>query len=141
MTFIFTPASHNLVAKVCLRLWQLKFGRRTTFLFPFLLEDVEKQQNKEFPFLINLDPNSIEENSCFLKFYCFPCKWKDKTPCYYFMINENIFTFQGGQVILNNFMQIQLELEKIMWNINTLCLNIDRKLSNNSTKKIYSFFI
>ena len=115
-------------------------SKETYFLFPFLLEDVEKQQNKEFPFLINLDPNSIEENSCFLKFYCFPCKWKDKTPCYYFMINENIFTFQGGQVILNNFMQIQLELEKIMWNINTLCLNIDRKLSNNSTKENLFFF-
>ena len=115
-------------------------SKETYFLFPFLLEDIEKQQNKEIPFLINLDPNSIEENSCFLKFYCFPCKWKDKTPCYYFMINENIFTFQGGQVILNNFMQIQLELEKIMWNINTLCLNIDRKLNYNSTKENLFFF-
>ena len=115
-------------------------SKETYFLFPFFLEDIEKQQNKEIPFLINLDPNSIEENSCFLKFYCFPCKWKDKTPCYYFMINENIFTFQGGQVILNNFMQIQLELEKIMWNINTLCLNIDRKLSYNSTKENLFFF-
>ena len=115
-------------------------SKETYFLFPFLLEDVEKKQNKEIPFLMNLDPNSIEENSCFLKFYCFPCKWKDKTQCYYFMINENIFTFQGGQVILNNFMQIQLELEKIMWNINTLCLNIDRKFNYNTTKENLFFF-
>ena len=115
-------------------------SKETYFLFPFLLEDAEKKHNKEIPFLMNLDPNSIEENSCFLKFYCFPCKWKDKTSCYYFMINENIFTFQGGQVILNNFMQIQLELEKIMWNINTLCLNIDRKLNYNTTKENLFFF-
>ena len=115
-------------------------SKETYFLFPFLLEDIEKNKNKELPLLMNLDPNSIEENSCFLKFYCFPCKWKDKIPCYYFMINENIFTFQGGQVILNNFMQIQFELEKIMWNINTLCLNIDRKLNYNSTKENLFFF-
>ena len=115
-------------------------NKETDFLFPFLLEDVEKKQNKEMPFLMNLDPNSIEENSYFLKFYCFPCKWKDKISCYYFMINENIFTFQGGQVILNNFMQIQYELEKIMWNINTLCLNIDRKLNYNNTKENLFFF-
>ena len=112
----------------------------TYFLFPFLLEDAEKKQNKELPFLMNLDPNSTEENSCFIKFYCFPCKWKEKTPCYYFIINENIFTFQGGQVILNNFTQIQNELEKIMWNINTLCLNIDRKLNYNNTKENLFFF-
>ena len=62
-------------------------SKETYFLFPFLLEDAEKKQNKEIPFLMNLDPNSIEENSCFLKFYCFKCKWKDKTSCYYFMIN------------------------------------------------------
>ena len=115
-------------------------SKEAYFLFPFLLEDFEKKPNKEIPFLINLDPNSIEENSCFLKFYCFPCKWKDKTSCYYFMINENIFTFQGGQVILNNFMQIQFELEKIMWNINTLCLNIDRKLNYNTKKENLFFF-
>ena len=115
-------------------------SKEAYFLFPFLLEDFEKKQSKENPFLINLDPNSIEENACFLKFYCFPCKWKDKTSCYYFMINENIFTFQGGQVILNNFMQIQYELEKIMWNINTLCLNIDRKLNYNTKKENLFFF-
>ena len=115
-------------------------SKEAYFLFPFLLEDLEKKQNKEIQFLINLDPNSIEENACFLKFYCFPCKWKDKTSCYYFMINENIFTFQGGQVILNNFMQIQYELEKIMWNINTLCLNIDRKINYNNTKENLFFF-
>ncbi len=115
-------------------------NKETYFLFPFLLEDVEKKQNKELPFLMNIDPNSTEENSCFLKFYCFPCKWKDKTSCYYFIINENIFTFQGGQVILNNFTQIQMELENIMWNINTLCLNIDRKLNYNDTKENLFFF-
>ena len=115
-------------------------SKETNFLFPFLLEDAEKKNNKELPFLMNLDPNSIEENSCFLKFYCFSCKWKDKIPCYYFMINENIFTFQGGQVILNNFMQIQSELEKIMWNINTLCLNIDKKLNYKNKKENLFFF-
>ena len=115
-------------------------NKEAYFLFPFLLEDLEKKQNKEIQFLINLDPNSIEENAYFLKFYCFPCRWKDKTSCYYFLINENIFTFQGGQVILNNFMQIQYELEKIMWNINTLCLNIDRKVNYNSTKENLFFF-
>ena len=115
-------------------------NKEAYFLFPFLLEDLEKKQDKEIQFLINLDPNSIEENAYFLKFYCFPCRWKDKTSCYYFLINENIFTFQGGQVILNNFMQIQYELEKIMWNINTLCLNIDRKVNYNSTKENLFFF-
>ena len=115
-------------------------SKETYFLFPFLLEDIEKKNNKEMPFLMNMEHNLIEENSCFLKFYCFPCKWKDKIPCYYLMINENIFTFQGGQVILNNFMQIQYELEKIIWNINTLCLNIDRKLNYNSKKESLFFF-
>ena len=41
-------------------------SKEAYFLFPFLLEDLEKKQNKEIQFLINLDPNSIEENACFL---------------------------------------------------------------------------
>ena len=122
-------------------LLQTSFDNKITyFLFPFLLEDAEKRQNKELPFSMSLDPNSTEENLCFIKFYCFPCKWKDKVSCYYFIINENIFTFQGGQVILNNFTQIQIELEKIMWNLNTLCLNIDRKINYNNTKENLFFF-
>jgi len=115
-------------------------NKESYFLFPFLLENYDKKLNKEISFLLNLDPNSLEENSRFLKFYCFPCKWKEKISCYYFMINEGIFTFQGGQVILNNFMQIQMELEKIMWNINTLCLNIDRKIKEHTSKESIFFF-
>ena len=108
------------------------------FLFPFCLEEMKKKKNNKNYFDMNIDINSIEESISFMKLYCFTCKWKDKIPCYYFMINENIFTFQGGQVILSDFMQIQYELEKIMWNINTLCLNLDKKL--NTKKENFFFF-
>ena len=108
------------------------------FLFPFGLEEMKKKKNNKNYFEMNLDINSIEENISFMKMYCFTCKWKDKIPCYYFMINENMFSFQGGQVILSDFIQIQHELEKIMWNINTLCLNLDKKL--NTKKENFFFF-
>jgi hypothetical protein len=56
------------------------------------------------------------------------------------MLNENIFTFQGGQVVLSDYINIQKEIEKVMYNINTLCLNIDKKLSSNN-ENLFFFYI
>ena len=111
------------------------------FLFPFYKEEMKKKKNSIHNFDMNLDSgNNFQEKIGFVKIYCFACEWKDKIPCYYFMINENIFTFQGSQVILNDFMLIQMELEKVMWNINTLCLNIDKKL-NSKNQNLSLFYI
>ena len=111
------------------------------FLFPFYTEEVKKRKFSASNFDINFDMiNSMEENIKLVKIYFFACEWKDKIPCYYFMINENIFTFQGGQVILSDYMQIQKEIEKLMYNINTLCLNIDKKLNSNN-ENLFFFYI
>ena len=117
-------------------------NNETNFLFPFYTEETKKRKNSRGSFNMNIDStNSImEEKINFIKIYCFSCEWKDKIPCYYFMINENIFTFQGGQVILSDFMLIQMELEKLMYNINTLCLNIDKKL-NSKNENLFFFYI
>ena len=113
----------------------------TNFLFPFYIEENKKRKNSNINFSMNLNStNSLEDNISFIKMYCFACEWKDKIPCYYFMINENIFTFQGGQVILSDYMLIQKELEKVMWNINTLCLNIDKKF-HNINENLFFFYI
>ena len=110
------------------------------FLFPFYIEEMKKKKSS-CDFTMNLNnANTSEENVFFIKLYCFACEWKDKIPCYYFMINENIFTFQGGQVILSDYRLIQNELEKVMWNINTLCLNIDKKF-NNKNGNLFFFYI
>ena len=83
------------------------------FLFPFYIEEMKKKKSS-CDFTMNLNnANTSEENVFFIKLYCFACEWKDKIPCYYFMINENIFTFQGGQVILSDYRLIQKELEMI----------------------------
>ena len=112
----------------------------TNFLFPFYVEESNKRKNSGYSFNLNLNSgNSIEENISFIKIYCFACEWKDRIPCYYFMINENIFTFQGGQVILSDHALIQKELEKVMWNINTLCLNIDKKF-NSKNGNLFFFY-
>ena len=116
-------------------------NNETNFLFPFYSEEVKRRKYSMNNFNINLDMlYSMDENIKLIKIYCFPCEWKDKIPCYYFMINENIFTFQGGQVILSDFMQIQKEIEKVMYNINTLCLNIDKKLNSNN-ENLFFFYI
>ena len=116
-------------------------NNETNFLFPFYSEEVKRRKYSMNNFNINLDMlYSMDENIKLIKIYCFPCEWKDKIPCYYFMINENIFTLQGGQVILSDFMQIQKEIEKVMYNINTLCLNIDKKLNSNN-ENLFFFYI
>ena len=115
-------------------------SKENYFMFPFIYDENEKKKHKDISYLINIDPNCLQENSCFIRFYCFPCKWKENISCYYFLINENLFTFHGGQVILHHFMGIKEELEKIMWNINTLCLNVDKKINYNITKENLFFF-
>ena len=122
------------ILKICLE------NNDTNFLFPFYKEELKKKKNCGIEYSINLNSSNSEDNIFFIKMYCFSCEWKDKIPCYYFMINENIFTFQGGQVILNDYMLIQKELEKVMWNINTLCLNIDKKF-NSKNQNLFFFYI
>ena len=122
------------ILKICLE------NNDTNFLFPFYKEELKKKKNIGIDYNMNLNSSNSEDNIFFIKMYCFSCEWKDKTPCYYFMINENIFTFQGGQVILSDYMLIQKELEKAMWNINTLCLNIDKKF-NSKNQNLFFFYI
>ena len=103
---------------------------RAGFFFPFLLGNHNNNLG------INLCNLKIDENTEFIKIYCYECSWKEKPNHYFFLLKGNLFAFQGGRVLLNNFVKIKDELEKIIWNINTVCLNINE--NNNINEEIDS---
>ena len=103
---------------------------RAGFFFPFLLGNHNNNSG------INLCNLKIDENTEFIKIYCYECSWKEKPNHYFFLLKGNLFAFQGGRVLLNNFVKIKNELEKIIWNINTVCLNINE--NNNFNEEIDS---
>ena len=97
--------------------------KKSGFIFPFWVGNLNLET-------VATDHNIAEYESTdvkikYMKLYCYECLWKERFNCYYIMISQNLFVFQGGRVTMKNFKQISSELEKIIWNIHTVCLNLN----------------
>ena len=97
--------------------------KKTGFIFPFSLGSANLESIANNHDIAEFELTNVPVK--YIKFYCYECLWKEKFNCYYLMISENLFVFQGGRVTMKNFKQISNELEKIIWNINTICLNLN----------------
>ena len=98
--------------------------KKSGFFFPFVLGNatLESIANNNHDFG---EFESTNATTKYIKMYCYECLWKEKFNCYEIMISENLFVFHGGRVTMKNLKQINNELEKLIWNINTICLNLN----------------